>query len=69
MVQMRAAIECRDTVADNAIMLPTAGADLRVADFDERRDRVAAEQGTRHPGTDAAGEADDPDAARVVPHR
>ena len=44
MLQIRTAIERRDTVADNAIMLPTAGADLRVADFDERRDRLAAER-------------------------
>jgi hypothetical protein len=43
-LHIRTAIECRDTVADNAIMLPTAGADLRVAAFDERQDRVAVER-------------------------
>ena len=44
MLQIRTAIECRDTVADNAITPPTARADLRVADFDERRDRLAEER-------------------------
>ena len=44
MLQIETGIECRDTVGGNAIMRPTAGADLRVADFDERRDRVAAER-------------------------
>ena len=44
MLQIRTAIERRETVGGNAIMLPTAGADLQVADFDERRDRLVAER-------------------------
>jgi hypothetical protein len=43
-VQMRTVIEYQDTVADNAILPQTEGPDRRVADFDERRNRLAAER-------------------------
>jgi hypothetical protein len=43
-LQMRTVIEYQDTVADSAILPATAGADRRVADFDERRNRLAAER-------------------------
>jgi hypothetical protein len=43
-LRIRTAIEFRDSVAGNAIVLPTARADRRVGDFDDRRERLAAER-------------------------
>jgi hypothetical protein len=43
-LRMRTVVEYRDTVADHAILPPTAGADRRVADFEERRNGLVAER-------------------------
>jgi hypothetical protein len=59
-LQVRTAVEYRETVGGNAIVLPTAGADLRVGDCDDRRDRLVAERAVDEALADSFPASDPP---------